>query len=101
MACDLRAPDLNGAVWSPDPPDVDAAERAMLAVAAHEVDEQWFAAWLRDRTVFPAWARARGTLASQMSCHIRATTVRVRDLEALDGTPVLDVKPVLDRNEER
>jgi tRNA-Thr(GGU) m(6)t(6)A37 methyltransferase TsaA len=27
--------------------------------------------------------------------------VRVRDLEALDGTPVLDVKPVLDRDRER
>jgi len=27
--------------------------------------------------------------------------VRVRDLEALDGTPVVDVKPVLDRDVER
>lgn len=27
--------------------------------------------------------------------------VRVRDLEALDGTPVVDVKPVLDRDTER
>lgn len=27
--------------------------------------------------------------------------VRVRDLEALDGTPVLDVKPVLGRRDER
>jgi tRNA-Thr(GGU) m(6)t(6)A37 methyltransferase TsaA len=27
--------------------------------------------------------------------------LRVRDLEALDGTPVLDVKPVLDRDTER
>jgi tRNA-Thr(GGU) m(6)t(6)A37 methyltransferase TsaA len=27
--------------------------------------------------------------------------VRVRNLEALDGTPVLDVKPVLDRDSER
>ncbi|MBF9132263.1 tRNA (N6-threonylcarbamoyladenosine(37)-N6)-methyltransferase TrmO [Plantactinospora sp. S1510] len=27
--------------------------------------------------------------------------VRVRDLEALDGTPILDVKPVLDRDTER
>jgi len=42
--------DLNGTVWDPDPPDVDDAESAMLAVAAHEVDETWFAAWLRDRT---------------------------------------------------
>ncbi|MGH9017141.1 MAG: type II toxin-antitoxin system death-on-curing family toxin [Acidimicrobiales bacterium] len=42
--------DLNGAVWDPDPPDVDDAESAMLAVAAHEVEETWFAAWLRDRT---------------------------------------------------
>ncbi len=45
--------DLNGAVWSPDPPDVDAAEMAMISVAAHDVDEQWFAAWLRARIVTP------------------------------------------------
>jgi tRNA-Thr(GGU) m(6)t(6)A37 methyltransferase TsaA len=32
---------------------------------------------------------------------IDGTRFRVRDLEALDGTPVLDVKPVLDRKEER
>jgi len=28
---------------------------------------------------------------------IDATRIRVRNLEAIDGTPVLDVKPVLDR----
>ena len=42
-------PDLNGFRWSPDPPDTDEAERAMLAVAAGEIDEQTFAAWLRER----------------------------------------------------
>lgn len=42
--------DLNGLVWDPDPPDVDQSEAAMLAVAAHEVDESWLAAWLRERT---------------------------------------------------
>lgn len=46
--------DLNGIVWKPDPPDVDEAERAMLAVAAHEVDEQWFAVWLRERATVDA-----------------------------------------------
>ena len=45
--------DLNGIVWSPDPPDVDGAEQAMLAVAAHEVEEPWFADWLRDRVALP------------------------------------------------
>ena len=35
--------------WEPDPPDVDEAERAMLAVAAREVDETWLADWLRER----------------------------------------------------
>lgn len=45
--------DLNGIVWSPVPPDVDGAEHAMLAVAAHEVDEPWFADWLRDRAELP------------------------------------------------
>lgn len=44
--------DLNGGAWDPDPPDVDAAEAAMLAVAAHEVDEAWLADWLRERTRF-------------------------------------------------
>lgn len=32
---------------------------------------------------------------------IRGLRLRVTDLEALDGTPILDVKPVLDRNLER
>lgn len=31
--------DLNDILWQPDPPDVDEAEEAMLAVAAHDVDE--------------------------------------------------------------
>lgn len=44
--------DLNGGWWDPDPPDVDAAEAAMLAVAAHEVEEAWFADWLRARVRF-------------------------------------------------
>ena len=44
--------DLNGGVWNPDPPNVDEAEAAMLAVAAHEVDEGWLAEWLRSRTQF-------------------------------------------------
>jgi death on curing protein len=41
--------DLNGLVWSPDPPNVDEAEAAMQAVAAHQVDENWLANWLRER----------------------------------------------------
>ena len=42
--------DLNGVVWDPDPPDVDDAEAAMVAVAAGEVDEAVLAEWLRART---------------------------------------------------
>jgi death-on-curing protein len=45
--------DLNGISWFPDPPDVDGAEEAMLAVAAHQVDESWFANWLRQRVQLP------------------------------------------------
>ena len=41
--------DLNDVLWQPDPPDVDEAEAAMLAVAAHDVDERWLADWLRER----------------------------------------------------
>ena len=32
---------------------------------------------------------------------IQGTRIRVRDLEALDGTPIVDLKPVLDRGLER
>jgi tRNA-Thr(GGU) m(6)t(6)A37 methyltransferase TsaA len=32
---------------------------------------------------------------------IQETRIRVRNLEAIDGTPVLDLKPVLDRTVER
>ena len=42
--------DLNGYEWEPDPPQVDDAETAMLAVAAGQVDEAWLAPWLRERT---------------------------------------------------
>lgn len=45
--------DLNAVVWSPDPPNVDEAEAAMLAVAAGEVDEAWFAEWLAERVTVP------------------------------------------------
>lgn len=44
--------DLNDGRWEPDPPDVDQAEEAMMAVAAGEVDEAWLADWLRERVVF-------------------------------------------------
>ena len=44
--------DLNGGQWRPDPPDVDDAEEAMLAVAAHTVDENWMSDWLRQRVIF-------------------------------------------------
>ncbi len=49
-ACLVMFLDLNDLVWDPDPPDVDEAESAMLLVAAHEVDEAWFARWIRART---------------------------------------------------
>jgi tRNA-Thr(GGU) m(6)t(6)A37 methyltransferase TsaA len=32
---------------------------------------------------------------------IQGTSLRVRNLEAIDGTPIVDLKPVLDRNIER
>ncbi len=44
--------DLNDGTWDPDPPDIDQAEEAMLAIAAGEVDETWTAAWLRERVRF-------------------------------------------------
>ena len=44
--------DLNDGTWEPDPPEVDEAEEAMLAIAAGEVDEAWTAEWLRQRITF-------------------------------------------------
>ena len=44
--------DLNEGTWEPDPPNVDQAEEAMLAIAAGEVDESWTAAWLKERVRF-------------------------------------------------
>jgi len=44
--------DLNNGTWDPDPPVVDEAEEAMLAIAAGEVDEAWAAEWLRERVRF-------------------------------------------------
>jgi death-on-curing protein len=49
-ACLVTFLDLNDVVLEPHPPDVDEAESAVLAMAAHEVDETWFANWLRQRT---------------------------------------------------
>ncbi len=49
-ACLVMFLDLSGVVWDPDPPDVDEAELAIHSVAATEVDEAWFASWLRQRT---------------------------------------------------
>jgi death on curing protein len=53
-ACLVMFLDLNGAHWIPDPPNVDEAESAVLAVAAGSVDEAWMAAWLRERVEFLA-----------------------------------------------
>jgi len=51
-ACLVMFVELNGGRWDPDPPDVDQAEAAMLAVAAHEVDEAGFSNWLSERLRF-------------------------------------------------
>jgi death on curing protein len=51
-ACLVMFVELNGGRWDPDPPDVDGAEAAMLAVAAHEVDEAGFSNWLGERLRF-------------------------------------------------
>jgi death-on-curing protein len=46
--------ELNDGTWYPDPPDVEQAETAMLAIAAGDVDETWTADWLRERIRFPS-----------------------------------------------
>ena len=52
--------DINGGTWDPDPPDVDDAEQAMLAVAAHEVDEAGLATPRTDRQPASCSACRRG-----------------------------------------
>lgn len=44
--------DRNDGSWNDDQPDTDDAVEAMPAVAAREVDETWFANWLRERVTF-------------------------------------------------
>jgi death on curing protein len=44
--------DLNHGKWDPDPPAIDEAEEAMLAIAGGDVDEAWAATWLRERIRF-------------------------------------------------
>lgn len=46
--------DLNGGHWDPEPPVVDEAEEAMLAIAGGDVDGAWAAKWLRERVAFDA-----------------------------------------------
>jgi hypothetical protein len=55
--------DPNDGTWEPDPPNVDQAEEAMLAIAAGEVDKTWTAASLKyqNRFVETGLARARQT----------------------------------------
>jgi len=48
-ACLVPFIDLNNGQWLANQPGVDEAVDAMLAVAAGEVDEAWFADWLRER----------------------------------------------------
>ena len=51
-ACLVVFIDLNNGAWNCDPPDVEQAVDAMLRVAGREVDERWFADWLRERVAF-------------------------------------------------
>jgi death on curing protein len=44
--------DLNDGTWDPDPPGINEAEEAMLAIAGGDVDEAWTAVWLRERVQF-------------------------------------------------
>ena len=44
--------DLNSGRWNPDPPNVDEAETAMVAVAGRKLNETEFADWLRARVTF-------------------------------------------------
>ena len=44
--------DLNAGRWDPDPPDIDDAEQAMLAVAGGYMDEHAFTRWVQERVTF-------------------------------------------------
>jgi death-on-curing protein len=51
-ACLVMFIDLNQGRWEPDPPIVQDAVNAMVAVAERSVDEHWLAQWLRERVTF-------------------------------------------------
>jgi death-on-curing protein len=51
-ACLVLFIDLNDGSWNDDDPDPDDVVETVLAVAAREVDEAWFAMWLRERVTF-------------------------------------------------
>ena len=53
-ACLVLFLDLNDGMWSGGGPDVDEAVEAIVAVAAHDVDEGWLAAWLREPITLPS-----------------------------------------------
>lgn len=52
-ACLVLFIDLNGGTWEPDPPNVDEAETAIVAVAAGQLREAALAQWLHQRVRFP------------------------------------------------
>ena len=51
-ACLVLFIDLNDGSWNDARPGTEAAVEAMLAVAARDADETWFANWLRERVTF-------------------------------------------------
>jgi len=52
-ACLVLFIDLNNGSWNDGQPDTDDTVDTMFAVAARDVDETAFAAWLRERVTFP------------------------------------------------
>ena len=87
-ACLLLFVDLNDGCWDPDPPDVEEAVHAMLDVAAHKIDEESFAGWLRQVAAPMTTARRRFFRRGAARClaprhvagHIRRLRRTVADL---------------------
>jgi len=90
--------------------DLRAGTDVLLLTWLHQADRSVLAVHPRDdlsRPVTGVFSTRSSDRPNPIGLHrvgvlaVDGTRVRVRDLEAVDGTPVLDVKPVMERFGER
>lgn len=87
------------AAYAPALAGVDAGQDLLVVWFAHEADRSLLVADRRDRGVFATRSPARPNPICLTTCRVLAvegTTLRVRGVDMLDGSPLLDLKPPLD-----